>query len=188
MALTISSAPLSELLTVEEAKRHLRIWSTDLDDEVTSLIRAARDDCERDTQRTFRTAVTRVLKLSEWWCTARVMEWPPLLGITSITYYDTANASQTLASSNYHVELSTEGFGRIVWATDATLPAVYDRPDAIVVTFTTGYTSDTIPPSALQAMKTRLSVLWGAGTENETKAHERATESLLGKHDATGYA
>lgn len=186
MALTITSAPVEELLGTEEAKRHLRILSGDLDDEVASKVREVRDDCERETQRTFRTAVTRVWTHEEWWCGELVMPWPPLLGVTSITYYDEDNASQTLSAGNYHVQLSTDGFGRIVWATDADLPDVYERPDAISVTFTTGYANAAaVPPCAMLAMKTRLSQAWGDGDD---RASERATKSLLGKVDCTGYA
>jgi uncharacterized phiE125 gp8 family phage protein len=189
MALAITSTPATELLTLEEAKRHLRVYSSDLDDEVAALIAAARDDCERETGRTFRTAVTRTWKTDEWFCEAWKPPFPPLLGITSITYFDADNASQTLASSNYHVVLSTDGRGEVVWATDAVLPIVYDRPDAITVTFTTGYASaSVVPPVALQAMKVKLTELWGAGTEAEMRAVERSYKSLTGKVDITPYA
>jgi uncharacterized phiE125 gp8 family phage protein len=189
MALAVTSAPSTELLTVEEAKRHLRILSGDLDDEVASLIRAARDWCEWHTNRTFRLAVTRTDKRNEWWCDELKPPYPPLLGVTSIAYYDEDNATQTLSAANYHVELSTHGGGRIVWADDADIPSLYVRPDAITVTFTTGYASlDTLPPSALQAMKTKLTELWGSGTEGEIRAAIQATNNLLAPHDWTGYA
>lgn len=189
MSLVVTTAPDSELLTVEEAKSHLRILTSDLDTEIAAKVRSARDDCERDTQRTFRTAVTRVMTLDAWWCSAKVMPWPPLLGITSIAYYDADNAAQTLSASNYHVELSTDGFGRVIWASNATLPSVYDRPDAITVTFTTGYASvSTLPPGMLEAMKIRLEELWGAETESRQKAAAQCSRSLLGKFDVTGYA
>lgn len=187
MALVLTTAPTGELLSVEDAKRHLRVYDGSLDDEIASLIVAARDDCERETQRTLRTAVTRTLTRCDWWCSALTMPWPPLLGITSVAYYDADNASQTLSSTNYHVELSTEGFGRIVWTWNATIPAVYTRPDAVTVTFTTGYTAATIPPTALQLMKVRLSELWGDGTESEIKAAVECGRRLAGKIDATGY-
>jgi hypothetical protein len=208
MALTLTSAPASELLSVEDAKRHLRLMSGDLDDEVAARVREARDDCERETQRTLRASVTRVLTRHCWWpqgsssgyggsleasyrngCGDLKLPWPPLLGVTSITYYDADNASQTLSSSNYYVELSTEGFGRIIWKSTATIPVVYDRPDAVTITFTTGYASaDTIPPAAIAGIKLRLTELWGRGTENEIKAAVDSSCRLLGKVDATGYA
>lgn len=189
MALVITSEPAGELLTVDEAKRHLRVYDGSLDDEVTALVRAARDYCERYTQRTLRTTVTRTLTLADWWCSSQWLPWPPLLAVSSVTYYDASNALQTLASSNYVVELATNGGGRIMWAWNATIPSVYSRPDAITVTFTAGYADATaIPPVALQAFKTKLTELWGAGSENEGMAASKSTDRLLAMVDWTGYA
>ncbi len=209
MALVITSAPAGELLSVEDGKTHLRIMSPDLDTEVAAKIREARDDCERETQRTLRAAVTRVLTRDCWWpmrCSTSYigcletrypnsgygelkLPWPPLISISSITYYDSSNVQQTLSSSNYIVELSTEGFGRITWTSTATIPSVYDRPDAIAITFTTGYaTANDVPPGAMAGMKLRLTELWGRGTDNEIKAAVDSSARLMGKVDATGYA
>jgi uncharacterized phiE125 gp8 family phage protein len=189
MPLVITSAPTDELLTVEEAKRHLRILSPDLDDEVSSLIRAARDYCERFTQRTFRAAVTRTLKLECWWGTELLLPWPPFLAVSSITYYDADNASQTLSSANYATELSTDGAGRLSWVWNATIPTHYDRPDAITITYTAGYADvNALPPVALQAMKTKLTELYGTGTESEVGAAMKCTDRLLGLVDWSGYA
>lgn len=177
------------LLGNEEAKRHLRILTSDHDDELTSLVKAATDDCERWTARTLRASTTRTWKTDSWWCGPWRPPFPPLLGITSITYYDTDNSEQTLSSSNYSVLLSTDGFGEVHWAYNATLPSLYDRPDAITATFTTGYASlEAMPPTAVQAIKVRLSELLGAGSESETKAAVECANRLLGKVDCTGYA
>ena len=189
MALTITSAPSDEPLTTDQGKRHLRVLHPDLDGEIETLITVARDYAERFTARTLRTTVTRVLKTDAWWCGDLCLPYPPLIGVTSVTYYDADNASQTLSSANYHVELSTDGGGKVIWAATATLPAVYTRPDAVIVTFTTGYAAATsIPPMALHAMKTKLTELFGVGSENELKAAKDSTDRLLGMIDWTGYA
>lgn len=189
MALVITSAPADELLSVEEAKRHLRILSGDLDDEVASLIRAARDYCERWTQRTLRASVELTHKACEWWCKELRLPFPPLIAVSSITYYDADNASQTLDAENYEVELSTNGGGVLRWTSTATVPAIYDRTDAITVTFTAGYAdANAVPPVVLQAMKTKLTELYGAGTEGEIRAAKECTDRLLGLVDWTGYA
>ncbi len=189
MTLAISSDQTDELLSVEEAKRHLRILVDDFDDEIASLIRAARDDCERDTGRTIRASTSRTFKTCEWWCDEWVPPFPPLLGVTSITYYDTDNASQTLSSSNYSVLLSTDGHSRVVWTSTATLPSLYTREDAITVTFTTGYASlDAVPPALVQGWKVRLTELWGTATEGEQRAAVECSKRLLGKVDVTSYA
>jgi uncharacterized phiE125 gp8 family phage protein len=191
MALLLTTEPTGELLTVADAKRHLRLFDNSLDDEVTSLIRAARDYAERYTQRTMRGATLRTLKLCEWWTTALKLPWPPLLAspAPAVTYYDADNVSQTLATTEYAVELSTDGGGRLVWVANATIPTVYDRTDAISVAFSTGYAdAAAIPPVALQAMKIKLTELWAAGTESEMKAAKECADRLLGHVDWTGYA
>lgn len=189
MALAITSTPAGELLTLEEAKRHLRVYGGDLDDEISSLVRAARDDCERDCNRTLRAAVTRTWKRCGWWVGELSLPFPPLLTVSSVSYFDASNIAQTLASSNYHVLLSTDSVGRLAWASGATAPSVYDRPDAVTITFTTGYADlDSVPPVAVQAIKVKLSELWGTGTDSEVKAAVECTRRLLGKVDATGYA
>ncbi len=207
MALAITAGPSGELLSVDEAKRHLRLYSSDLDDEIASLVRAARDYCERYTARTLRNTVTRTLTLAKWWPVCRGWEryqtrtdrdslrlpWPPLIAVSSIAYYDTDNASQTLNSSNYASEIGADGAGRIIWTSTATIPAVYDRPDAITITFTTGYTSldsttAPLPPVALQAMKTRLTVEFNQEPPEVIKLYDQRTKDLLGMVDWTGYA
>lgn len=189
MAQTITSVPADELLTLEEAKRHLRVYSSDLDDEVTSLVRAARDYCERFAARTLRGTVTRVIKMGGWWTCELKLPFPPVLAVSSITYYDTSNASQTLSSANYYVELSTDGGGEVEWVYNATIPSLYFRDDAVTVTYTTGYADLTsVPPVAVQAMKSKLTELWGSGSESEIKAARDCCDRLLSLVDWTGYA
>ena len=188
-ALTITGTPAGELLTLEEAKRHLRLYGGDLDDEVASLIRAARDYCERFAARTLRGTVTRVLKQDRWWCHEQSLPFPPILAVSSVTYYDVANASQTLATSNYYVELTTDDGGEIEWVFNPTIPSLYAREDAVTITYTAGYADlDSVPPVAVQAMKCKLTELWGAGTEGEIKAARDATDRLLNLVDWSGYA
>ncbi len=208
MALAITSAPTTELLTLEDAKRQLRLFDGSLDDEVAALIVAARDYCERYTNRTLRTTVTRTLKQPFWWrgngyqsrwptdrwsCQSEQYDglrlpWPPLIAVSSVTYYDENNVSQTLSSTNYETEFSTDGGGRISWATNATIPSLYFRKDAVTVTFTTGYASlDTLPPVALQAMKLAVEMYFTRDTQ-VMEASERSIKNLLGLVDWTGYA
>lgn len=191
MSLLITSAPAGELLTVEGAKQHLRILTGDHDTEITSLIRDARDYCERWTQRTLRAAVTRTKTFTEWWKLDDKLPFPPLLASPApvITYYDADDDSQTLNATNYHVELSTDGGGRIVWSDSVSLPSIFNRPDAITVTYRTGYADlASVPPAAVRGMKLILTALWGAGTENEIETAWKRAKDCLGLVDWTGYA
>lgn len=207
-SLQITNAPEGELLSVDDAKRHLRLFDISLDDEVSACIVSGRDYCERLTNRTLRTAVTRTLKQQDWWrgeCWNTVgpyrwpdrtrpdevglrLPWPPLLTVESVTYYDVNNASQTLSASNYNTEFSTDGGGRITWASNATIPALYFRPDAVTVTFTTGYADvDSLPPVALQAMKLAVEMFFTRDTAT-AEMIETTIGRLLAPIDWTGYA
>lgn len=181
--------PSDEPLDVQEAMQHLRLTDTAHDEEVMRLVAAARDFCERQTRRTLRVDVTRVLTTDSWPCSGLALDWPPLRSVTSVKYYDTDGAQQTLASSNYRLELSTDGKGRLHWDDDADLPSIDARHDAIAVTFVTGYAdNDSIPRTAVQAIKAKLTELWGDATDNELKAAEQCANRLLNTVDMTGYA
>lgn len=151
-------------------------------------MRAARDFCERDAERTLRASTTRTIKLEEWWGDELKLPFPPILTVSGITYYDVDNASQTLSSSNYYVEISTDGGGCVEWVYTATIPSTYQREDAITVTYTAGYADlNSVPPVAVQAQKCKLTELWGAGTESEIKAARDSYEALIGLVRFTGY-
>jgi uncharacterized phiE125 gp8 family phage protein len=185
----VVTAAGGELLTLEQAKRHLRVLQPDLDVEIETLLGVAREYCERFTARTLRLETSRTIKLCEWWCNDYRLPFPPLLSVTSVAYYDTDNVTQTLNSTNYYVELSSDGDGRIVWKPTATIPNLYDRTDAITITYKAGYASaDTCPKVALQAMRTKLTELFAVGSESELRAAAACTDRLLGLVDWTGYA
>ncbi len=190
MSLVTTSEPGGELLTVEDAKRHLRFYGSGLDDEIASLIRTARDYCERNTQRTLRTAVVRTLKLPCWWSCGVDLPWPPLLSspALAVTYYDGNNASQTLGAGNYEVVYSTNGGGRLKWSDTATIPTTYVREDAVQIAFSTGYADATaLPPVALQAMKLAAEMYWVKDPE-QVRSLDRCIKNLLGPIDWSGYA
>lgn len=182
--------PSDEPLDVQEAMQHLRLTDSAHDEEVMRLVAAAREFCERQANRTFRVEATHVWTTDSWPCSGFTLPWfPPLKSVTTIKYYDANGAQQTLSSSNYRLELSTNGAGKVHWDDDATLPDIDTRHDAIEVTFVTGYADkDSIPRTAVQAVKTKMTELWGDGTENELRAAERCTDRLLSTVDMTGYA
>jgi len=186
VALVVTSQPDGELLSVADTRRHLRVFDDSLDDEIVSLIRAARDYCERYSQRTLREAVTRTIKRECWWTDRLCLPWPPLISLTSIQYYDYANVLQTLAGSDYYLLPSTDGGGVIEWASTSTMPGLYARPDAVIVTFVTGYADlSAVPPVAVQAMKTKVTELYGEG---EVDAARKCTDRLLSLCDWSGYS
>jgi uncharacterized phiE125 gp8 family phage protein len=68
---------------------------------------------------------------------------PPLIRVNSVSYYDSTNILQTVASADYYV---TDDFPpRLRFVTGWVAPTLYDRPDAIRVEYVVGYRGDGSP-------------------------------------------
>jgi len=151
MGIAVTSAPAVEPLTLAEAKLHLRYESTDEDDRITSLIKAARIHAEMFTGKAMITQ-TFTWKLDGFPTYFRVPR-SPLQSVTSIAYLDANNASQTLASSVYSVDTYSVQ-PRIVLAFNQVWPVTYDAIDCVTVTFVAGYgaSGSSVPETLRQAM------------------------------------
>lgn len=199
MPLVTPVQEIDEPISVADAASHLRITDTAHNAEVARLVSVSREYCERQTNRTLRVNVVRQWTLESWprWdaragCHLK-LPWPPLVNTVlnpiTITYLDTNGDEQTVAAADYQVELSTEGFGRLTFLSSFSNPSLADQQSPITVEFTTGYAdAEAIPKTAIHAIKTKLTELWGSGTDNELKAAQICTDRLLNTVDATGYA
>lgn len=124
------TGPATEPVTTTEAKKHLEISGSDHDGHVDRLIQAAREQWEHDTQQ---------FLVSQTWrqyldgCCEFRFQHRPVSAITSVTYYDSSNASQTLASSVYELDTANNRF-RL--KPDQDWPVTYTRWDAVTVNYT----------------------------------------------------
>lgn len=75
---------------------------------------------------------------------------PPLRSVTSITYVDENAATQTLSSSLYTVDASSEP-GRIVPAYGQVWPVTLDFIDTVTIRFVAGYADDGASPPDYRA-------------------------------------
>lgn len=148
-----------EPVTLTEAKAHLNLASDDTahDTLITQYIAAARLQFESDTNSAFIVRTVRT-KLSDF-ATFQVPR-TPLVTVTSVTYYDSNNALQTLASSKYSVD-TARGLIRF---DEETYPAVYDRWDAVWVVYTIGKAASSANVDALT--KSAILLLVGHYFEN----------------------
>lgn len=146
MRLKLYAAPTAEAVGLDELKDNpaVRITVAADDTWVDQLIIAARKRYEELTQ--------RILMSSTWdlyldgFPGDNKIELPaPLISVTSITYYDTANALQTWAATNYVVDAVSEPVARVALAYGVSWPLTYARPNAVIVRFVAGYTAETIP-------------------------------------------
>ena len=176
----VSTANAEEPITLSEAKDQVRIYTTELDEQLNDAISEMREFSEVFTARTLRTTVTRKVELSCWPPSPFRIPWPPLIAISSIKYFDTAGDEQTVSSGDYRVHLSTELQGQVEFISTWSAPALFDRIDAVAIEYTSGYgTLGAVPRNVKRAMKILLSVEFDdvpIGRENN--ARQRAMDCL----------
>jgi uncharacterized phiE125 gp8 family phage protein len=144
-ALTVVTAPADLPVTVADARVHCRVDGTDEDAYLQGLIGAATTYIETITGRSLVTR-THDWKRPGFPDAAEGYEFrvprPPLASVTSITYVDTAGATQTLATSVYEA-VDTAGditAGRIVLKPSQSWPDTQsDKAITVTVRFVAGY-------------------------------------------------
>lgn len=149
--LSLVTAPGTEPITRTEAKLHLRVDHTADDSLIDALITAARRQVEIHTGRALVTQ-TWDLTFDCWPCGDAIdIPLPPLQSVTSVTYYDTADAATVWSSANYQVVIDGVR-GRLVLAYGKVWPAVTLRPAAgVVVRFVAGYGAAAAVPEDVKA-------------------------------------
>lgn len=180
-----ADSPTGAVMTLAEAKLHLRVDFTDDDDLISALIEAATLDCEAYCNASFVPA-TYHMTLGAFpargsglygpdedgeefprnfgssgkptrYPTAIFLPVHPLLELNSLTYMDADGATQTLSTASY-VTVSSRRPPFIVPATGTTWPVTYDHPEAVTVSFNAGFA--TIPADIVAAVKLRLATLY----------------------------
>lgn len=143
-SLTRATAPLTEPVSLSEAKLHLRVDIEDDDAYIVGLISAAREWVE--------SYLDRSLVYTQW--TMRLDKFPPEIELprppmalagthtaTVVTYTLESQATSTLATSEYRVDRhSTPGVIRKTYA--GTWPAHLHDQNSISVTWWAGYGED----------------------------------------------
>jgi uncharacterized phiE125 gp8 family phage protein len=158
MTLRLITPPAAEPVTLAEARLHLRADSTDEDTLITSLITAAREECEQKIERSLMTQTWELTQ--DAFSRVVVLPRPPIVSITSIKYIDAAGALQTLAPSAYVLDPDSEP-GRVVPAFGTSWPATQCIVNAVKVRYTAGYAdAGSIPASIKDWIKVRINTLF----------------------------
>lgn len=155
---TVSAAAAAYPVTLDDAKDHLREFSSDNDRYITLLIKAATSFAEAYTWRAF---ITQTRKLTtDYWPSSGVIKVPkpPLQSVTAITYIDTNGDTQTWSSDEYDVDIKTEP-GRVVPAYGYLYPSARSDISAIEMTYKAGYGDDPVdvPEDIRHAIKLLIS-------------------------------
>lgn len=147
MAIVRISEPTSEPVSLDLAKLHLGVETSDYDDLIELYIKSARAHVENITH--------RVIVDSNWDVVLdefpdgeiRIPTWP-LIAITSVKYDDSAGTETTFATSGYTTNLTT---GWVIPKT-AGWPTPRDATGAIRVRINAGWTVATVPAPIIAAI------------------------------------
>lgn len=152
--------PSATPFDVEELKTFLRINGlTDAYEDalLELLIKAAVGVCE---------SYCRIALIQQTWqakldafCDEIVLPRPPLIAVSSITYVDSAGATQTVDSSVYQLD-SFNRPGRVLLAYNQSWPSTRAQNQAVTITWTAGYGTD--GTSVPENLKNGLKLLCGA--------------------------
>lgn len=185
-------------VTLDQFKAQARIDATDQDAYLTALLKAATTYLDGKTGVLGRSLMTQtwVWRLDCWphgGCFH--VPLPPLQSVTSITYIDTAGATQTWASSNYQVDAYSTP-GRIELASNATLPSLYGngKINQVVVTFVAGYgaTPQSVPAPIRHAISMLASHWYERRSPMEIMSGQRidipfAVDALIAPYRVHGF-
>lgn len=177
MSLSLVTGPRKEPIDLALAKAHLRLDTDTENTLIDALIRSSREYAEAFTGRPLITQ-TWDDKRDGFPCDGGPIWLPksPVSAVSSITYLDTAGATQTWSSSDYRTDLPTgpkAAKARITPGHGLSYPSTYGVMNAVTVRFVCGYgtSGDAVPAPILQAMlllighgyQTREPVMVGVG-------------------------
>lgn len=143
-----------EPLSLQEAKAFLRVDLADDDALITSLVSAARQWFEVACDRQFCTATWSV-SYPDFGCVGE-LPYPPLVSVVSVTYLVDGTPTALDASTYNVVTGRTPGY--IALADGESWPSTVDtHPEAVTVTFTSGYgTASSVPEMVKSGIKLLL--------------------------------
>jgi uncharacterized phiE125 gp8 family phage protein len=141
--LTVTEAPAEEPVSLEEAKKHLRVVVDDEDDLINGLIAAARIYCEGVQGRAY---VTREYEYVIAACSEIELPMPPFVSLTSVVARLDDGSEEELESDDY--ELDSDRTTALL--TIKTMPSGTEK---LIIEYTAGYgEASDVPQDKKQAM------------------------------------
>lgn len=180
----VTSGAITEPVSLDDAKLHLRVDLGDDDDLIEQMITSARQSCEASMQRSL-VPQSWLLTLSGFFplhsqrsawggettheCFARqarhgsdtiVLPNPPVRSVTSVTYLDRTGNRVPLDPSRYRLALVGEKLA-VLRPVGGSWPATAMEPDAVVIQYEAGWDDATqIPAAAISWIKLRIGALY----------------------------
>jgi uncharacterized phiE125 gp8 family phage protein len=213
MNIVVVTPPPVEPVTIEEAFVHLRLDDpTEANPDyaaVLAQITSAREQCEQITRRAFVQQTLRLVRGPArggerrgwaWFINGGACDWgsiellrPPLISVTSVKYYDDANALQTVDDEEYFV--TADLVPKLRFVSGFSSPSTYLRDDTLQVEYIAGYAPvpadpeaeppteidyrANVPASIKQAILLAVQLQYDELSPDKRKALENARDALL---------
>lgn len=149
--------PAADWITLADAKLHLRVDADVTADDalIAGLVKSVQRACEARCQRSLITT-TWELQADDFCGPLRLL-YPQVQSVTSVKYIDRAGVEQTLATTVYDADVSSEP-GRVTLADGQVWPVTRCQPNAVRVRYVAGYgaAASAIPEDLVLWMKLHL--------------------------------
>lgn len=171
-SLTRVTAPELMPITLDEAKAHARVPDdfTAEDAKLIGIMRSATEFFDGATGYLARAIIRQTWDLTldrfpGYSDEAIEIPLPPLISVSSVSYVDTAGATQTWSASEYQVDMASEP-GRLLPAYNYRWPATRDQLAAVTIRFVAGYGSNPGDvPESIRLAIAQLTAHWYAEAE-----------------------
>jgi uncharacterized phiE125 gp8 family phage protein len=149
MSLQLITPPAIEPVTLDEAKLHLKVDTTDDDALIATLITAARVRAEWHTGRAWITQSWMLWR--DCWADCVEIPLPPLQTVTAVTVYAPDGTATVIDPSTYTVDAASQP-ARIAFSCIA--PIALRAINGVAIAFDAGYgaTADTVPAPVREAI------------------------------------
>ena len=184
------TGPTLGAVNLAEIKLHLRVDDDDRDLIIQDLIDSALAYYDG-----FSGVLNRCLVNQTW---AEKMEYLgdiripltlwPVQSVTSVTYYDTNNALQTLSASVYRLnKMNATAYLELLEG--QSWPSVYSRDDAVTITYVAGYgaASSDVPADIRAAIKLHVEANYESPDATDVGRLEAAQDRLIIKYRRVGF-
>ena len=153
MYLSLVTAPAAPLLSLAQAKQHLRVEHTFDDALIVALVSAVEAHIAGRDGFLGRSLLTQTWDYKMPWfpaCDHIHVPFPPLQSVTHVKYFDGSDVEQTFASASYATHSATDR-GYIKLKQGYGWPGSYTRDDAVTVRFVCGYGGADDVPAPIKA-------------------------------------
>ena len=165
--LALITVPTVDVLTLNDAKEHLRVDADDDNALISGLIGAVVGMLDPAAGGWLGRALrpqTWELRLYGFPCEEIALPYPPLISIVSVKYDDTAGVERTLAVTTGYRILNSGGLGKVLLAPpyNTAWPATRDDRETVRIRYTCGHAAspDALPAPIAAWLKLQLGKLY----------------------------